>query len=158
MMGALDLSDPNDYARFLAAQAAALLPLEATLDHAGAAAIFPQWPAHRRGPALAADLDALGIALPSPALVPQLVGEPDVLGALYVIEGSRLGGKMLRRTVPNEMPTAFLDHAPALDWREFVAYLEQMLASQVDRAVAIRAANATFDAFTGAARQVLENE
>ena len=155
MMGSLDLSNAADYARFLRIQAAALLPYETALDHAGAAQILADWPAHRRGASLLEDLDALGIPLPKPVAIPSVVGEPDVLGALYVLEGSRLGGKLLEREVPDGMPKAFLRHEPPLAWREFVALLEQRLASPVDRAVAVQAATKTFDAFSTAAREYL---
>ena len=153
----LDLSDRHDYARFLAAQAAALLPYEATLDHAGAAQLLPDWPGHRRGAAIVADLDALGTPLPAPVAVPSIIGEPDMLGALYVLEGSRLGGKMLARQVAAGLPTAFLSHRPPLTWADFVSLLEQKLQSPVDQAVALRAANEAFDAFSRAASTVAGN-
>ncbi|WP_343343024.1 biliverdin-producing heme oxygenase [Sphingomicrobium sp. XHP0239] len=155
---ALDLSNRADYVHFLKAQAAALLPLEATLDHAGAAQLLDDWPGHRRGAALVADLDALGERIPTPVRVPSFLGPPDILGALYVLEGSRLGGKMLVKQVPDALPTAFLSHRPPLAWRDFVALLEQNLASPVDRAVALRAAEAAFDVFSDAASRIAGNE
>ena len=154
----LDLSDREDYVFFLRSQAAALLPLEATLDHGGAAQVLPDWPGHRRGAALVADLDALGATIPPPVAVPSLIGEPDVLGALYVLEGSRLGAKMLVRQVPGDSPKAFLSHRPPMEWGQFVALLEQKLASPVDRAVALGAAGATFDAFSDAVCRIAGNE
>ncbi|MCJ7421938.1 biliverdin-producing heme oxygenase [Sphingomicrobium astaxanthinifaciens] len=150
-LAALDLARGDDYARFLRAQAAALLPVEAALDHAGAASVIPRWAEHRRGPALLADLDRLGHALPPPVVLAPLLGTPDILGAAYVLEGSRLGGIVLRRGLPPGAPRAFLAHAGPTPWRDFVALLEQKLASPVDRAVAERAAILVFEAFARAA-------
>lgn len=148
---ALDFEKREDYAAFLTAQAAAILPYEQALDHAGAAQVIPEFEASRRAPALLADLDALAVALPDPIAIQPLLGEPDILGASYVLEGSRLGAKMLVRGVADGLPTAFLSHQGGIGWKKFVALLEQKLASPVDRAVAERAALRTFDDFTRAA-------
>ena len=43
-LGAFDLARLDGYRRFLEINAAALLPLEASLEAAGVAAIFPDWP------------------------------------------------------------------------------------------------------------------
>lgn len=151
LFSSLDLSRRDDYVRFLSAQAAALLPYEAALDHAGAGSVIPDWPAHRRGPALLADLEALVADLPPPVAIQPVLGAPDILGAAYVLEGSRLGGEVIRRGLPAGLPTAFLAHVSPTPWPKFVALLEQNLASPVDRAVAERAAILAFEAFARAA-------
>jgi heme oxygenase len=46
------------------------------------------------------------------------------LGVAYVLRGSRLGAPFLRRRVPRQYPTAYLDFMPALPWAEFLAQLE----------------------------------
>ncbi|MCJ8190327.1 biliverdin-producing heme oxygenase [Sphingomicrobium aestuariivivum] len=158
LFSTLDLTKREDYVRFLLAQAAALLPYEAALDHAGAATVIPDWPAHRRGPAILADLEAMGHDLPPPVAIQPVLGTPDILGAAYVLEGSRLGGEVIRRGLPEGMPTAFLRHPSPTRWPDFVALLEQNLASPVDRAVAERAAILAFEAFARAADAYVGNE
>ena len=95
-----DLTCPEAYALFLQAQAAALLPLERALE-AGASRRLPaDWPARRRGQALLADLRALGVPEPVCDELAPIRQDAAALGTLYVLEGSRLGGAMLRRAVP----------------------------------------------------------
>lgn len=89
------LDTVEGYRGFLLAHARALVPLEEALERAGIETLLPDWPARRRRAALAGDLQALGVALPEvPAVA--LPGEPAGLwGAAYVVEGSRMGSRML---------------------------------------------------------------
>lgn len=158
-----DLADAVDYARFLAAHADVVGPLEAMLDAHGAARIAPDWPERRRGAALAGDLATLD-AHPAPAsatLAPALAriddalaagGDAALAGALYVIEGSRLGGRMLARGVADGLPTAYLaaPQAPG-QWRKLLAELDTLPYIDRDIATAIAAADAVFSAFEVAA-------
>jgi heme oxygenase len=111
--GALDLTSRVGYRAFLEATAAALIPLEQTLESSGIVEAFSEWPCRVRRHALRADLAALGgTARPLPLPAPF---EPDeMLGVLYVLEGSRLGARVLIETV-----------AASTDWivREAAAYL-----------------------------------
>ena len=93
-----DLTRRDDYRRFLEIQAAVLLPWESALTDAGAGRLLPDWPRRLRGPALTADLaDLGGRARPEPGPAP-LNGDPAfLLGALYTLEGSRLGARLLQR-------------------------------------------------------------
>ena len=92
---------------------------------------LPNMHKNQRISALQADLELLN--------VPELVIEVPVetaymsskayLGALYVMEGSRLGGrfiaKHLRECLPeNEVPTFhFLEEAPEVGWKEILAFV-----------------------------------
>ena len=150
----LNLADPADYRRFLSAQAAAFLPVEQALDAGGAAALFPDWPLRRRAEHLRADLAGLGLALPSPIARPLFDGQAQVAGAAYVLEGSRLGGAILARSVPANLPHSFLiSPTGAGHWRDFLARLEQLLGSHVQREAAIDAAGRVFDCFARAAHR-----
>lgn len=153
LFGGHDLADPQDYTRFLAAQAAAFLPVEAALDAAGAGRLFPHWTAHRRGMLLRADLADLRAPLPEPVEPPRFDDDPAIAGGVYVLEGSRLGGTMLRRSVPAHLPRRFLD-APQEPgaWRRVLQRLDGILddADRIDRAVV--AASRTFDCFAAAGR------
>lgn len=145
--GRFDLADPDDYRAFLTAHARALPALEAWLD-AHQPEDFRGWQAVRRGPALLADLAALGIAPPATLAIDLPDDIASVCGATYVLEGSRMGGALLSRRVPEGLPRAYLG-APSQSglWRSFAADLDRLLpdAAAVDRAGA--AALATFDLF-----------
>ena len=150
-----DLTDRAEYTRFLAAQAAAFVPIERALEAGGAAVYVADWPSRRRIPHLRADLAALGVAEPVLEPEPTLRGEPAVLGAVYVLEGSRLGGAMLRRSVPDDFPTAFLTAGRPGAWREFVEILDERLTSDEGKRIAVETARAVFELFEAAAKRLI---
>jgi heme oxygenase len=124
-------TDRTAYQAFLGALARAVLPLEAALEAGGVGALLPDWTARRRSPALAADISALGLDLPASAGLTEIRGEPLQFGTLYVLEGSRLGAKLLlRRVLGHPDPvvrgaTHYLSHGADRDlWRPFVDRLE----------------------------------
>lgn len=127
-----DLVSLPGLAGFLRAQAEAVDPIEAALDQAGIASLLPDWPARRRAAALKRDLEAIGSGEPfTPLPQPSLGTTAHQLGAVYVLEGSRLGGKVLaRRVATSEDPrvlgaTNFLRHeAGPGAWRQFLGVLE----------------------------------
>ncbi|HMO42518.1 MAG TPA: biliverdin-producing heme oxygenase [Phenylobacterium sp.] len=121
-----DLASQAGYGAFLHGHALALPALEAQVlahgphpDH---------WPLKRRTEALRQDLAALGQEPPRALAAPDLPSRSMRLGALYVIEGSRLGGMLLSRrlaAVQPDAPRAYLDHdAGPGYWRDFLAWLE----------------------------------
>lgn len=150
-----DLSHPVDYGAFLRAQAGAFFPAEDALDAAGAAAVVADWPERRRSAALRADLAALDLPEPAPVAIPPLASPAAVLGALYVLEGSRLGGAMLVRTVPDSLPKSFMTPGNPAAWRAFVTVLDQRLSSQADIEIATLAATSVFEAFASSASNIL---
>ncbi len=79
------------YRSFLLASAAAVFPLEQSLLAAGVGALLPDWTRRTRAAALRADLTDLGITDVAAATAPPLAGAARMFGALYVLEGSRLG-------------------------------------------------------------------
>lgn len=146
-----DLADPTEYGAFLSAQAGAFFPMEDALEAAGVGEIIEDWPTRKRSEALRSDLAALGLPEPDKVPAPPLSSQADILGALYVLEGSRLGGAMLVRTVPDSLPKTFLTPGNPAAWRAFVAVLDQRLSSQADIDEAARSAAAVFDAFASSA-------
>ena len=73
----------------------------------------------------------------------------ECLGALYVVEGSTLGGAMIGRALAPHFGDAcrfFLGHDKAL-WRELLASLEALVGDRVAEVAALGAAAATFSAF-----------
>jgi len=107
-MSRYDLGCRVDYGAFLQAQARAFIGVEAALDAACADTYLPDWRERRRSDALRADLGLLGLDVPEPALVPTFREEAELLGAIYVLEGSRLGAAVLvcspAITTPRDAP------------------------------------------------------
>lgn len=151
-----DLARADGYAAFLRAHAAALLPVEAWLDRAGAAGIVSDWATRRRAASLYADLAAMGEAVPPSRPFAAAATRPALAGALYVVEGSRLGGRYLARAVPADFPRAFLDPAERPSWPALLAAVDDALADPADRSAAIDAALAVFARFEEAGRAQLE--
>ncbi|NIJ09099.1 heme oxygenase [Sphingomonas vulcanisoli] len=118
--GRFDLADRDGYIGFLEAHARALPAVEAVL--AGLAEVPPLRP---RAALLADDLAALGRPMPAALDLPPPADAAEAFGYAYVIEGSRLGGSMLARGVPESLPKAYLNagHLPG-EWRAFGAALD----------------------------------
>lgn len=147
--GSLGLDSRAHYARFLRAHARILPAVEQSIDPAG---LLPGW--RGRTADLAADLAALDIAMPESLPFPGATAEAARWGAIYVIEGSRLGGAMLSRGVPADLPKAYLSatHGPG-GWRRIQAMIDTAAddADALWHADAIAAARATFTAYRTAA-------
>jgi heme oxygenase len=147
IFGTHDLGDAAAYGRFLQAHARALPQAEAMA--------VSVWPAlRRRTPLLAADLDALG--LPAELAVDSGgEGTPAHWGALYVVEGSRLGGGLLAKRVGQGLPVAYLSavHEPG-EWRAMRQAIDRAADGQdkgwLEEMVA--GAQATFALYAAAAR------
>lgn len=118
--GGHDLTDRNAYGAFLLAHARALPAVEAVLAVRPG---LPDWP--ERTSLLRQDLTDLALAMPAalPFLLPDASGAD--WGALYVVEGSRLGGVMLARQVPDTLPARYLSarHAPGA-WRALLTAID----------------------------------
>jgi heme oxygenase (biliverdin-IX-beta and delta-forming) len=153
----LDLASLDGYRRFLEANAAALWPVEDALEAAGVADMFADWPQRARRAAMSADLARVGGELrPLPAM-PGL-NRNGVFGALYVLEGSRLGAKYLLRGVAAAADpvvaaaTAYLSHGAGQHfWQTYLTALEQEPATASDATEIVAAANSAFAMFAEAA-------
>ena len=144
-----DLTTEGDYRRFLRAHARALPAAEAAL----AACDLPGW--RRRTPMIAADLAALGEPMPDPLPFTLPPGEAAALGALYVVEGSRLGGIMLARRVTDSLPAAYLGakHEQG-EWRALLATIDARI-GEAAIPEAIAGAHAAFALYAAAAGEPL---
>jgi heme oxygenase len=154
------LADETGYRAFLRAQAGGFLPIEAALDRGNAAGILADWPARRRGDLLRADLADLNVTAPELFLAPDFVsGKAPMLGAIYVLEGSRLGGAVLKKAVPSQFPRRFLEASQAAgSWRSFLQALDEFLTRPDDLAAAITAAREVFARFEEAAQRQWRQE
>jgi heme oxygenase (biliverdin-IX-beta and delta-forming) len=159
-LGAHSLQDLAGYRRFLEANAAALLPLENALVAAGVAQIFPDWELRSRRRAILDDLVRVdGKARPLPAPAPLDLG--GMLGTMYVLEGSRLGAKVLLRAIAQSADpvvtnaTAYLRHGAGRQlWPSFLAVLEHHAATLPGEASAVDGALTAFDWFADAAARI----
>lgn len=155
-LGALDLCAASDYRRFLEINAAALLPLERSLERAGVRVMLPDWDGRARTEAILIDLARLG-GKPCRLDAPELADRAAILGTLYVLEGSRLGAAYLLRTVRQcgdplvSGNTAFLSHGAGRHfWPQYLAVLE-CHADELAEDDLVRSARSAFDLFAYAA-------
>lgn len=115
-----DIPLRDDYRRFLIAHAMVLPRFELGVTGQG----WRDW--QPRLPYLADDLAALGEDLPVAMLAPKM-SPVAAWGVQYVLEGSRLGGRLLAARLPADAPSRYL--APATDmsarWQAFCAALDE---------------------------------
>ncbi|MDF0733610.1 biliverdin-producing heme oxygenase [Pseudomonas entomophila] len=145
--------DQAAYRQLIAAYYGFHAPLETLLtEH--------QARARDKTPALARDLQALALspaqidALPRCQALPAVADAASALGVMYVLEGSTLGGQVLKRAMAERLGIdasnggAFLDvygSATGQHWRAFLDRLGQAPATA--QASAVQAAVATFERF-----------
>lgn len=143
-----DLAARPFYGAFLEAQYRAVAAIENAL------AAFPLLPAWRpRAGLIAADLRRLGLALPAPLRIDLASCVAQAHGLLYVVEGSRLGGRLLVRDIAPDLPISFLSdgHQPG-EWKRLLADLDDFADNHPNALLAMVAgAEAGFDLFAKAA-------
>lgn len=147
-------TDRNAYQAFLVSLARAVRPLESALEAGGIERLLPDWPERRRSQALERDLAILAVPLPVAVAVPVTHDEARLYGRLYVLEGSRLGGRVLvKRALANADPqvraaTNYLAHGVGADfWRAFLERLEASAAVAAAPARAMLGAREAFGLF-----------
>lgn len=140
------LEDRASYVALLRAHGRAVPAVEAAL--AGVDGWRP------RAPLLAADFADLGEAMPPPAAFAPPGSGAEALGIVYVLEGSRLGGVMLARSVGEGLPRRYLAaaHRPG-EWRALLTTIEQAAArgGEAWRAAAVAGAVRTFEMYRSVA-------
>ena len=151
--GAFDIATVPGYRRFLEASAAALLPLETMLVHAGVGAIITDWEQRSRSTAIRNDLRLIGGQC-DPLELDGGLSRHGVIGVAYVLEGSRLGAKVLLARLAAAdhgaaRVAAYLRHGTGEPlWREFLALLErEEPATERELAEAIDGARFAFNMF-----------
>lgn len=118
----------------------------------------------RKGPLLEADLARLGLtpgeiaALPVCTTLPPIVDLPTALGAMYVLEGSTLGGRYITKAVgaklgltPGDGCSYFASYGDRVGpmWKAFGAAVDRFAAEDAVRDAVERSADATFEAVDG---------
>lgn len=153
-----DLSDRRDYAAFLGAHAEAMLPFEAALDAADPDRVVPDWRDRRRGDLLRADLAELGMEqadAPFPRFGSDVAA---AAGTIYVLEGSRMGARLLARRVGPDLPARFLNAHQSPDiWRKLLSRLDFLLDEPASIQTAVEAATECFAAFERSGRNWLKD-
>lgn len=152
LLSTFDLARRPDYVALLLTQAPAFLAGEAALDVASTERVIKGWASRRRSAALLRDLAIRGLVASSAAPLPHFSTDAEVLGAAYVLEGSRLGGAMLVRAVGLGLPTACFAPGNPADWRAFISLIDERLSSDVSLADAISATLVVFALFEQCAR------
>lgn len=135
--------------RFLAKLYGFLVPYEARLAAHG---FGPAWQiaARRRAPLIRADLGAaVADALPLCAALPPLATEAQLLGAMYVLEGSTLGGQVIGRALAKAglPPSAYFVGYGARTgplWQDFGRALTETVTAPADQDAVVASAGATF--------------
>ena len=156
-----DFVDLDDYGRFLEAQARIFPAAEAYLAASEEFRTLPDWSGRLRSDALMADLAALGRNRP-PLLSFSFHDRPGIAaGIAYVLEGSRLGGKLIARKLERgglqDAPVSFIAHgADDRFWPSFTTWLSARDQSEAYAEDALAAANATFGLFLLAVEQAPE--
>jgi heme oxygenase len=158
------LGEPLDLRRLLTIHHAALGTIVPALECAGAARLFPGWDGRSRLLALEADMAALRADPPRRLSIEGLFqSDQEVWGALYAIDGSRLGNQVLLRRVAkhgNDLggcATRFLAHRPedAVAWPRLVARLEALDYRGEDFEAMARGAERVFEVYLVAAERRL---
>lgn len=125
----VNLADQRNYGRFLKAQSGPVKALEAALEQFGVVSLLPDWSLRRRTSALEHDLKYLHLHSESCPLV-CLTSPAQAFGTLYVLEGSRLGARVLLQQILDAAPalkpaTRFLRHGSEHRlWPTFLRALE----------------------------------
>ncbi|MHA7819635.1 MAG: biliverdin-producing heme oxygenase [Erythrobacter sp.] len=141
--GEVDLATAPGQRAFLRMMVAALSVVEPALDRSGAKQFFPDWPSRRR---LDVACEELG-DMPPPSHGDPLdfASEAEIWGALYVLEGSRLGSRLLSRQAPGSRFLAL--SAADRTWPVFLEALKVADERIGDAAGMVRGAEKTFAAF-----------
>ena len=152
-----DALTAEEYVSSLRAMYGMVAAWEDLLDRSAPAWVLALLTTRRRKHLLARDLAHFGAALPAesgPAL-PVFPGDAGLLGAMYVMEGSTLGGQFIARhvervlgLVPGEGNAYFRGHAERTGtlWKEFLEVLRTAVPDS-ETGTAVVAAKAMFGSF-----------
>lgn len=144
-----------DYADFLKHFYAYFNRVEQVIAPYITADLLPDHAERRNSSYLKQDIEALGAdvkALPA-VTVPEITNTVQALGALYVMEGSIMGGpiivKMLEKFGITKGVSFFSGYGEATGqmWGKFIAILNAEANSRIDEEQAIATANSTFSHF-----------
>lgn len=155
-LSAIDFNDRDAYADMLSRMSGPVSALEGALSAGIAPALFGNWAGRLRSHALRGDLVALGGCYRQTRVAP-LEDEASAFGALYVLEGSRLGGQVLARMAEASADeevrgaTRYFRHGQGAGlWRSYITALEDSPGVRAHPERAKRAAREAFASFEAA--------
>lgn len=147
-----------DYARFLSLFYGYFGALELSINTSLDVSIIPDYESRRKTEALKIDLGILNnndLKLAASEVLPVIENHLQSLGALYVIEGSTLGGKIISKMIKDQLQTELLaitffsgygDESASM-WNTFKQILDGITQPD-DISVIVESANATFQKFS----------
>lgn len=147
------LRQPGGYARFIATTAATILPLESVLEEAHVSELLPDWEQRSRATALRSDMAALSLAEPIGQISLPRRDDAYLFGILYVLEGSRLGSRVILRNLQNSpavtrVAISYLSHGQERRfWQTFLDRLESSPATKRNPDLTVAGASAAFQMF-----------
>ena len=153
------IRNKQDYSELLTVFYSFFGGLEVAIDACLDLLYLPDYPQRRKTAAIAEDLIKLGAVLPvlaSTDTLPVIHDNFQALGALYVIEGSTLGGKGISKMISQQLNLTDLsalsffngygDHTERM-WQDFKQSIERPLNS-LEGDIIIQSANDTFIKFS----------
>ncbi len=143
--GAFDLQTHEGLQSFLSFMHCGCKAVEDGLTTASVEGYLPEWPQRKRSHLLESDVPSLAEKRPQKL---EFSGEAEIWGALYVLEGSRLGGRVISKSFPSSERSAFLaDSAACRFWPQFLMRLEDADKRLHDRVGMTDGAHKAFRAF-----------
>lgn len=153
------ISNKDDYALLLKMFYGYFGGLEEHIDAAIDTTLMDDYHQRRKTSAIAEDLQALNADVPTVANgdnLPSITNHLQALGALYVIEGSTLGGKIISKMIAQKLDPS---HSDALSffnsygddtmnmWNSFKDKMNSQAQTEAEQAVVTETANSTFRHF-----------
>ncbi|MCD8742283.1 biliverdin-producing heme oxygenase [Mucilaginibacter roseus] len=153
------ISDKEDYASLLKMFYGYFGGLEKHIDNAIDTSLMDDYHQRRKTSAIAEDLEALNADVPAVAEggdLPEITSHLQALGALYVIEGSTLGGKIISKMIAQKLDPL---HGEALSffnsygddtmkmWNSFKEKMNNQAQTEAEKATVTESANNTFRHF-----------
>ena len=152
------ITTTNEYAKLLSLFYSFFGGLEAAIDKYLDSSLLPDYPLRRKSAALALDLNNLSNPLPVIAFkndLPEIKDHLQSIGALYVMEGSTLGGRIISKMMLQQLNLVEMDSLTFFNgygeqtmsmWQIFKQSIDIPLsATEVD--IIIKSANDTFMQF-----------
>jgi heme oxygenase (biliverdin-IX-beta and delta-forming) len=150
-----NIQSNEQYAQLLNAFYGYIFPVQekiaAFIDHS----VVPDMNERRNAAYIAADLETLNLPLAGSfaETLPDIHDHASAMGALYVLEGSTLGGKIIAKTIsekiePTEAFRFFRGYGPETGpmWKKFTQYIEHPL-NQLNAKTVVNTATETFRCF-----------
>lgn len=153
------IRNKSDYAQLLVIFYRFFGSLEITINRHLDLSCMPDYPHRRKSVALANDLNLLGLAppqLPNANELPEINDHFQATGALYVIEGSTLGGRIISKIIQQQLNLADMNGLTFFKgygdrtyrmWQHFKYSIDQVSNESKKNSI-IQSANDTFIQFS----------